>query len=124
MRNLYFAENGANTSGANFDPTGTNFGQESSFTARNSNIIVAAGTVTAASLFTALPTVTASTTGAAFDWSPSLSSPLATGGLATFAADPKIAARAGTFITPTAYRGAAAPGGAKWWANWTSYARN
>ncbi len=124
VRNLYFAQNGANTSGANFDPTGTNFGQESAFTARNSNIIVAAGTVTAASLFTALPTVTASTTGAAFDWSPSLSSPLATGGLATFAADPKIAARAGTFITPTAYRGAAAPGGAKWWANWTSYARN
>jgi hypothetical protein len=44
--------------------------------------------------------------------------------LNSFAPDPRIAARVGTFITPTAYRGAAAPGGAKWWANWTNYARN
>ncbi len=124
VRNLYFAENGVLASGANFDAVGSNFGQETAFAARNSNIVVGTGTVTAASLFTSLPTVSGTTTGANFDWSPAASSPIATGGLNSFAADPRIAARVGTFITPTAYLGAAAPGGAKWWANWTSYARN
>ena len=123
-RNLYFAEDGVQNGGVVFDPTGTNFGQESAFAARNSNITTAASSVTAASLFTALPAGSASTTGADFDWSPSANSPIATGGLSTFANDPRIAARAGTFIVPTAYRGAAAPGGTKWWANWTNYARN
>jgi hypothetical protein len=124
VRNLYFAENGVLASGANFDATGTNFGQESAFAARNSNIVVAAGTVTAASLFTSLPTVSGTTNGASFDWSPATDSPIATGGLNSFTADPRIAARVGSFITPTAYRGAAAPGGTKWWAGWTNYARN
>ncbi len=123
-RNLYFAEDGVQNSGVVFDPVGTNFGQESAFAARNSNIVVGAPTVTAASLFTALPAGSATTTGADFDWSPSANSPIATGGLSTFANDPRIAARAGSFITPTAYRGAAAPGGTKWWAGWTNYARN
>ncbi|WP_373059296.1 hypothetical protein [Gemmatimonas sp.] len=123
VRNLYFAENGELASGANFDGA-TNFGQEAAFTARNSNIVVGASTVTAASLFTALPTVGATTTAAQFDWAPSASSPIATGGLNNFAADPRIAARVGTFIVPTAYRGAAAPTGVKWWAGWTNYARN
>jgi hypothetical protein len=40
----------------------------------------------------------------------------------TFSAS--IAARAGTFITPTAYRGAADPDGPKWWEGWTIYADN
>ena len=124
VRNLYFAENGALASGANFDATGTNFGQESAFAARNSNIVVGDAAVTAASLFTSLPTVSGTTNGASFDWSPAASSPIATGGLSSFTADPRIAARVGTFITPTAYRGAAAPGGTKWWAGWTNYARN
>lgn len=124
-RNLYFADNGLQNSGVTFDPTGTNFGQEAAFTARNSNITVAASTVTAASLFTALPAGgTTEPTVAGFDWSPGSGSPIATGGLSSFSADPRIAARAGTFIVPTAYRGAAAPGGTKWWANWTNYARN
>jgi len=124
-RNLYFADNGSQNSGVTFDPTGTNFGQEAAFTARNSNITVAAGTVTAASLFTALPAGgTTAPAVAGFDWSPATGSPIATGGLSSFTADPRIAARAGTFITATAYRGAAAPGGTKWWANWTNYARN
>ncbi len=125
VRNLYFADNGVLTSGANFDAVGTNFGQDAAFTARNSNIVVAAAGTTMASLFTAFPTtISATTTASAFDWAPSAASAIATGGLSTFAADAKIAARAGTFITPTAYRGAAAPGGAKWWAGWTNYARN
>lgn len=120
VRNLYFAENGGADGG--FDPAGTNFGQATAFAGRNSNITVGEGTVTAASLFTALPATP--TNGASLDWSPAANSPIATGGLASFAADPRIAARVGTFITPTAYRGAAAPGGTKWWEGWTNYSRN
>ena len=43
----------------------------------------------------------------------------ATGGLATFTG--AIATKAGTVVTATAYRGAAAPGGPKWWAGWTNF---
>ncbi len=124
FKNNYLAENGVQNSGVFFDPTGTNFGQEAAFTARGSTNAVAAAGVTAASLFGALPAGSATTTAADFNWLPATDSPIATGGLSTFAADPRIAARVGTFITPTAYRGAAAPGGTRWWANWTNYARN
>ena len=78
---------------------------------------------TAASLFTALPAQgTAPANVAAFDWSPSAASPIATAGNATFTG--KIAAKGGAVVPGTAYAGAAAPGGAKWWAGWTVYARN
>ena len=78
---------------------------------------------TAASLFTSLPAAGVSPTGPAqLDWTPPAGSPAATGGMGTFAGP--IAARAGTFVTPTNYRGAADPNGAKWWAGWTAYARN
>lgn len=78
---------------------------------------------TAASLFAAFPaTIDQNTTAASFDWTPAAGSPAATGGLSTFAG--LIATRAGTFIQPTAYRGAAAPGGPKWWEGWTAYYRN
>ena len=80
-------------------------------------------TATAASLFTALPAVgTAPSSIAAFDFSPAAGSPIATGGLSTFTG--AIQTKAGSFVTPTAYLGAAAPGGTKWWTGWTSYARN
>lgn len=125
LRNIYVAEVGSLAGGNPFDATGgNNFGQQAALDARGSSFTVGAANVTAASLFTALPTAGTTTTGAQFDWSPSGTSPIATGGLSTFANDPRISARAGTFIVPTAYRGAAAPGGAKWWANWTNYARN
>jgi Fibronectin type III domain len=78
-------------------------------------------TATAASLFTALPTTGTSTTGTSFDWRPAAGSPAAMGGLSAFA--DRIAARAGTFVTPTAYRGAADPAGARWWEGWTAYAQ-
>jgi hypothetical protein len=123
VRNLYIAESGTLSNNV-FDPTGTNFGQQTAFEARNSNITVGANTVTATGLFTALPAVTGTTNGAAFDWAPATGSPIATGGLSAFTNDPRIAARVGTFIVPTAYRGAASPTGPKWWANWTNYARN
>ena len=125
IRNLYIAESGSLSAGNPFDATGgANFGQQAALDARNSAVTVGAASVTATSLFSSLPTVSLSTTASQFDWSPNATSPIATGGLNTFTNDPKIAARAGTFITPTAYRGAAAPGGVKWWANWTNYARN
>jgi hypothetical protein len=125
VRNLYFAESGTLTGNNPFDlGSASLFGTEAAFAARNSNITVGASAVTATSLFTALPTASATTTGAQFDWTPGASSPIATGGLNSFAGDPRIAARVGSFVVPTAYRGAAAPGGPKWWANWTNYARN
>ena len=78
---------------------------------------------TTASLFLTFPTtVDNNTTGASFDWTPAAGSPTATGGMNTFAG--LIQQRAGTFITPTAYRGAAAPAGPKWWEGWTVYYRN
>ena len=80
-------------------------------------------TATTASLFTAFPaTVDASTTAAAFDWTPPTASPAATGGLSAFTG--KLATAAGTVVTGTAYVGAAQPGGQKWWQGWTIYARN
>lgn len=81
-------------------------------------------TTTTASLFAAFPaSVTAATTAGAFDWTPAASAPIASGGLATFAG--KLATKvSGTSIAGTAYLGAAAPGGPKWWSGWTVYAQN
>jgi hypothetical protein len=77
---------------------------------------------TTASLFTAFPaTVNTSTTAAAFDWTPPTGSAAASGGMATFSG--KLAMAAGTLVTGTPYRGAAQPGGAKWWVPWTIYAQ-
>jgi hypothetical protein len=71
-------------------------------------------------LVTAFPaSIGTATTVAAFDWTPPAGSAAASGGLATFSG--KLSAAAGTAVTATAYRGAAAPGGAKWWAGWTVY---
>ncbi len=85
------------------------------------NAIVQDPTLTTA-LFTAFPaTIGTTTTAAAFDWTPAASSAAATGGLATFTG--KLATAAGTAATATAYRGAAAPGGTKWWQGWTTYAQ-
>ena len=79
--------------------------------------------MTASSLFSALPAQGAIPANvAAFDWTPAAASPIATGGLATFTG--KIGTKGGTAVTGTAYVGAAAPGGAKWWTGWTVYARN
>ena len=75
------------------------------------------------SLFTALPATGTPPTGlAAFDFTPATGSAIASGGLATFSG--KLATKAGTAVTGTAYLGAVAPGGTKWWQGWTVYARN
>ncbi len=90
-----------------------------------------AGTAETASLFAAFPTNTAGATAASFDWRPAAGSPIATGGLNSFAAlPPQLAevttgnANPNSAIVPTTYRGAADPAGPAWWAGWTSYARN
>jgi hypothetical protein len=77
-------------------------------------------TATSAQQFT---TLTLPATGAAsFDWTPQAGSLAASGGLATFTGN--LATAAGTYVTGTAFRGAAAPGGAKWWSGWTVYYTN
>ena len=110
LRNLLLAGNGAT-----FEP------DDAASTTRHYSVDLTASAIevsasTPASLFTSL---TASLEG--LDWTPPAGSPAATGGLAAFTG--AIAARAGTFVTPTTYRGAADPAGAKWWAGWTNYAQ-
>ncbi len=111
LKNLLLAENGVN-----FQPqSGATIQGTVDLTAN----ALEAATGTAVSLFTALP---AAPTAAGLDWSPSAASPARTGGLAAFTG--AVATKAGTFITATAYRGAADPSGPKWWQGWTNYAEN
>jgi len=73
-------------------------------------------------LFVSLPdkgSVPASVT--AFDFTPAAGSAITTGGMTTFTG--RILTKAGTFVTPTPYMGAVAPGGTKWWQGWTVYFR-
>jgi len=115
LKNIFFAE----TNGKLFQaPSATQFELDS--TANSLKL----GTATAASLFIASPAVgSAPADISAFDFTPAAGSPIATGGLNAFTG--AIATKAGTFVTPTAYQGAVAPGGGnKWWAGWTSYVRN
>lgn len=77
---------------------------------------------TSTAVFTAFPAaITAQTTASAFDWTPAAGSPAAMGGLGALSG--KLATAAGTAVAGTAYRGAAAPGGAKWWQGWTAYSQ-
>jgi len=75
---------------------------------------------TTASLFASVPTQPATT--AQIDWSLSANSPARDGGLNAFTG--KLQTKAGTFVTPTTYRGAADPTGPKWWQGWTRYIVN
>ncbi len=115
VKNVVFTDNAVVFQGAN----GSNV-QNSLDLTGNALVSSTAGTAT---LFTAFPTtVGATTTAAAFDWTPAATSPIATGGLAAFAG--KLSTAAGTTVAGTAYVGAAQPNGAKWWQGWTIYARN
>jgi hypothetical protein len=116
IRNVFFTEIPTNV----FQAGGGSTIQNSLDLAGNS---LTNGTVSVVSLFTTVPaqaTVPGGIT--AFDWMPAASSPIATGGLATLPG--KIGTKGGTVVAGTSYLGAAAPGGAKWWAGWTAYARN
>ena len=95
IKNVFFAEVGSTI----FQAGGGATIQNSFDVAGNSLVNSAA---TAASLFTALPALGAVPASvAAFDWSPSASSPIATAGLATFTG--KIATKGGAVVPGTAY---------------------
>ena len=73
---------------------------------------------TAASMFASLPSLP--TTTAQLDWTLATNAEARTGGATVFSG--KLPGIAGSFITPTPYRGAVDPNGAKWWQGWTYYA--
>jgi Fibronectin type III domain len=110
--NIVLAENGAN-----YDPDGSNFGQEAKFAANG--MTAAAG---------AASTILTSLTAPNLDFTPVAGQPAASGGMATFST--RIAARVTNFFgtTPmpaTSYRGAADPAGTnKWWQGWTVHITN
>jgi hypothetical protein len=102
--------------GANYDPDGSNFGQETKFAANG--MTAAAGAAT---------TLFASVSAPNLDFTPVAAGSAATGGLTTFTA--RISARISNFfgaaLPGTSYRGAASPDGAnKWWQGWTAHASN
>lgn len=115
VRNVLFVETPVVFQGAN----GTNV--QNSFDLATNALTTSAATT--ASLFLAFPaTINEATTAAAFDWTPAAASPAATGGMTAFSG--KLATKvAGSTVTGTAYLGAAAPSGPKWWAGWTVYAQ-
>ena len=116
IRNVLFTEVAGNV----FQAGGGSTTQNSLELAGNS----LTGSATASTaLFTAIPATGATPSGVAgFDWTPPAGAAIATGGLATLPG--KIGIKGGTAVTGTAYLGAAAPGGTKWWAGWTTYVRN
>lgn len=115
VKNIYFTEAGNSI----FQAGGGSTVQNSLDLAGNT---LASGS-TAISQFTAVPAQGAiPANAAAFDWTPPGTAAIATGGLATFTGKP--GTKGGTAVTGTSYLGAAAPGGAKWWAGWTVYSRN
>lgn len=94
-------------------------GQQAGVDPASFNLVLSAAST--ASLFASVPTFPVNE--GQIDWTPAPGSAIRTGGTATFTG--QLAARAGTFITPTTYRGAADPNAAtKWWAGWTHYAQN
>lgn len=121
VRNVYVTDIVNSTIFQTGSGTGESAQYQLDLTANN----ITAGTALASALFTALPTTSATTTADDFDWQPAAGSPIATGGLTSFTSLPAaLQARAQGFITPTSYRGAAAPTGPRWWEGWTNYARN
>jgi hypothetical protein len=117
IRNVFFSE----TANTVFQPPVAGAAPQNALDLAGNSLTASAAT--AASLFAAIPAQGTVPAGiSAFDWTPAAGSPIAAGGMATFTG--KISAKAGTFVTPTSYVGAAAPGGTKWWTGWSHYARN
>ncbi|MDX2185215.1 MAG: hypothetical protein SFW08_14650 [Gemmatimonadaceae bacterium] len=130
FRNVYLVESGpSNQPYDTASAPGLAF--RNAVTAQNE---IAAGTVTTASLFTAMPTAPAANAAVSgFDWQPGATSPLAAGGSGAFTAltgangaliQNRVTNFFGGTLAGTTFRGAAAPGGTKWWQGWTSYARD
>jgi hypothetical protein len=124
FRGIYLTQNGTAVSGAQLELTSGYVTPDSGEILPN----VTPGTATTQSLFTAFPTtISVATNGASFDWQPAAGSPITTGGTGAIPAG-RIASRLTNFfggtLQGTTFRGAADPAGPKWWAGWTSYARN
>jgi len=81
------------------------------------NSIVEGAETTLGALFSSVPGNP--TNASQLDWTPAAAASIATGGTGAFAGT--LATKAGTFVTGTAYRGAADPAGTEWWADWTYY---
>jgi hypothetical protein len=113
LRHILFANNAAD-----LDPSATNFTQPEKFADAEFELVATAPQ----DLFVGVPQAGTLPSTATLDWTPAAGSAAANGGLDAFAG--VIAARAGTFITATSYRGAADPAGPKWWQGWTNYDRN
>jgi hypothetical protein len=108
-------------SAAPFDPAG---GAGFAFPSAFPSVVATATPATA--LFASLPTAGEPAV-AAIDWTPPPASALATGGFTQLSARTltRTSAFFGGQLGATTYRGAADPGAAtRWWAGWTSYARN
>jgi hypothetical protein len=118
LRNVYIVETGS-TGGANAPVFEAGSGRFTIDATANS-LVDAAGTVTAAQTFTALPVTP--TDAASLDWSLPAGNAAATGGSGAFTG--AMLTKGGTFVVGTSYRGAHDPAGTKWWTGWTMYARN
>ncbi len=118
LSNILFAENG-NMFDPQVTPILSNTVRQYTVDSTANNLRSVTGTASA--LFTSVA-ATLPANGATFDWAPATGGAATSGGLATFTGS--LLTRAGTFITGTAYRGAADPAGPKWWNGWTTYAIN
>jgi hypothetical protein len=123
---IYSVENAAT-----YDTTGGGnaaWATQAALTARGSAITVAAaGTTLAGTVFNAgFPAAGAIPTTTSLNWQPIAGAPVNSIGISNFASvfGGKLAARAGTFITPTSYVGAVDPSGSRWYEGWTVYYRN
>ena len=115
VRNDYFAE-----TPVMFQANTTSPASQFSLDAAGNSLTLSTGA--AAPLFAAIPAKGSVPAGIdAFDFTPAAGSPIATGGMNNFTG--KIGTKAGTFVVPTPYMGAVAPGGTKWWQGWTVYFR-
>ncbi|OGU03834.1 MAG: hypothetical protein A2085_11605 [Gemmatimonadetes bacterium GWC2_71_10] len=101
------------SNGANYDTT-SNFGQAAKFT--SDNHVVYTGSVAVDTL------LGISLNPAGLDWTPKAGSPANTGGTAMPAA--RVSGFFGGTWVNTTYRGAAEPGGTKWWQGWSQYSIN
>jgi hypothetical protein len=117
LKNIFFAESGATIFQTNAGGPNVQFSLD---LAENGLVL---GTSIAQSLFTTFPTpLTAPGSASELDWTPQSSAAIASGGMTVFPG--RIQQKAGSVVTPTSYRGGAAPGGSKWWERWTTYVRN
>jgi hypothetical protein len=116
MRNIYFTEFGLTV----FQPAVAVPQNQYSFDLPTNALT--AGVAISQSLFVAVP-VPLSSPGdvTALDWTPN-GTTISSGGSTIFTG--RIITKAGTFVVPTSYLGAADPNGTKWWAGWTVYLRN